>query len=247
MCLREEALCSRLNLTRSNTVSADLEVIFAYGHGLHFAMQNILLPEAKAIYGKWRCEQCPMIYGSEIGTTPGPILRPEEPCTQCGCEEFKYVEYAFNSEEFGITGHMDGVIRVGGKPGLGIMELKSISPHKKFFIDTAPLPEHVNQIQLYMHFSGLRWGTVLYWVKGTQGMEGIGPEYAIHYDPSHVQDVIKNLKALRASIRDPLAVLPDYHKQCPQPGAPRAMRCRVQRECFSDFKFDDLADYSDVF
>lgn len=63
MCPREEIICARNEVVRNDNVSSDLAVTFAHGHGLHWVLQNALLPPTGALVGQWRCLTCALLHG----------------------------------------------------------------------------------------------------------------------------------------------------------------------------------------
>ena len=65
LCAREEVLCSRNDKVRLDSVDADLMMIFEHGNGLHWDLQNRILPQTKTIFGRWLCGACGVYHGGE--------------------------------------------------------------------------------------------------------------------------------------------------------------------------------------
>jgi hypothetical protein len=58
ICPREEVLCAVDKIPRTWKISADLNLIFQHGHGLHHQLQNDIMPAIDVIRGKWVCFGC---------------------------------------------------------------------------------------------------------------------------------------------------------------------------------------------
>ena len=80
VCPRQEVLASRMDIVRREGISPDLGMVFAIGHALHWAMQNIVMAATGRIVGSWRCTWCGEVYGS---LKEGIIPRPDR-CIRCG-------------------------------------------------------------------------------------------------------------------------------------------------------------------
>ena len=60
--------------------------------------------------------------------------------------------------QYRLRGHPDGFLRMAGMPGLGILEVKSISPRGAWEIRSCAKLDHVVQAQCYMWVTGLLCG-----------------------------------------------------------------------------------------
>lgn len=229
ICPREEVLASLLRITRIDKVSADLRMIFGHGTGLHDILQNEILPAAKILYGQWRCEACAKLFGEFDLLKPtqlsGLILCPDK-CT-CGHEEFRYVEARIKSPEWHISGRCDGFLRLPGFHGLGVLEGKSISNKQIASVRNVPKADHLIQCHLYMWLTGLKWGKILYWDKGTHGLKAL-VEHTIEPDA----ELIENLKSILLSIRTGHQTGQLPPRICANNTCERALACAVRKQCF---------------
>jgi hypothetical protein len=239
LCAREEVICTTQQVTRKETLGSDLLLIFLHGTSLHWGLQNYALPELGVLYGQWKCLACGTAAG---GAEPGfpiaekVILRPDK-CSKCGNVSkgrgdlaFQYVEASFVNDEFGLTGHPDGFLVLPGKPGMGILEAKSIGGRGAWEVKSAPHYGHVVQAQAYMWLSGLKWAVILYWAKAEQGVEQSLMEHFIDYDEETVANIKGILKSIPNGVRSGL--LPE--RICAIPTCTRANKCSVAKKCFAE-------------
>jgi hypothetical protein len=231
ICPREEVICTRIKKERTWAISTDLKLIFEHGHGLHARLQDHILPEVGMLQGKWICNGCGLLQGGPVPDDDSPVEswaidRPEN-CEECYATDFRYHEVKFYDEEHRISGHCDGFLNIPPLPGLGILEGKSIGPGWQ--IQNVPKMEHVIQVQTYMWLTGLQWGIILYWIKGNPGMSGI-VEHFVERDENSIDAVKANLR----SIWDGVDGGPMPGRICPKKDCPRAKKCSVSKECFSE-------------
>jgi len=92
-----------------------------------------------------------------------------------------------------ISGRADAIIDIDGKPY--VVEIKSSSQYKFANLDK-PEPDHMKQIQLYLHFFKIPQGILLYEDKNTQDLK----EFPVEYDPFLVQNVLRDFKTLKEQI-----------------------------------------------
>ena len=237
LCAREEVLCSRLDRVRDDNIDADLMMIFEHGHGLHWALQNRVLPLTEALYGRWVCASCGKIHGGQdtwfaddmAEFEARQILRPQK-CS-CGAaltpDNSLYIEQHVKDKAYRLMGHPDGFIRIEGFPGLGVLEVKSISARGAWEVRGCAKLDHVTQAQCYMWMTGCRWGKVLYWDKGAPGMSGL-IEHTVEYDEDHVEAIQNLVRDIWAGIEG--GKLPE--KICGSPDCNRAELCATAKECF---------------
>ena len=252
LCAREEVLCSRNDKVRLDSVDADLMMIFEHGNGLHWDLQNRILPQTKTIFGRWLCGACGVYHGGEEEwETPvevvaeqdaqgklhvfheSQILRPRI-CPNCGVEMTSdnslYQEQWIKEPKFRLAGHPDGFLWLPDMPGPGILEVKSISPRGAYEVRNCAKLDHVTQAQCYMWMAGCQWGKIIYWDKGTVGMKGL-IEHTVEYDEDHVE-------AMQALVGDIWSGVKGQGKLpgriCAKPNCKRAKACSSVEECFAE-------------
>lgn len=122
-----------------------------------------------------------------------------------------------------ISGRADAIIDIEGKPY--VVEIKSIGSYK-FGKLQEPEPDHMKQIQLYMHYFKIQDGILLYEDKDKQNLK----EFVVKYDPFLVQEALEKFKELKGQIDKnvvppiPLDIEPwrceycDYREECQKVG-----------------------------
>jgi len=242
MCAREEVLCVREGVSKEDNISADLMLIFEHGHGLHWDLQNRVLPQTKTLLGRWLCGSCATHHGGEaewdttamVGFEESQLLRPVE-CPNCGApmlpDNSLYQEQWIKDPEYRLAGHPDGFLRLEGMPGLGVLEVKSISPRGAWEVRNCAKLDHVTQAQCYMWMTGCQWGKVLYWDKGTGGMKGL-IEHTIEYDEDHVEAMQNLVRDIWTGVKDKSSKLPE--RICGSPDCNRAELCSCVEPCFRE-------------
>lgn len=240
LCAREEVLCSRSGLIRADNVRADLMMIFEHGNGLHWDLQNRILPKTKTLFGRWLCGACGQFHGGrdEWDTTDmdgfeaEQMLRPIH-CLRCKTpltsDNSLFQEQWVKDPQYRLAGHPDGFLSLEGMPGLGVLEVKSISPRGAWEVRNCAKLDHVTQTQCYMWMTGCQWGKVLYWDKGTGGMKGL-IEHHIEYDEDHVEAMQNLVRDIWAGIEG--GKLPE--RICGSPDCNRAEHCSCPESCFKE-------------
>ncbi len=89
-----------------------------------------------------------------------------------------------------IHGHIDGLIELGGQQG--ILEIKSINANGFDFL-MGPKPEHIYQLNAYMHCLKIPRGALLYECKNSQKLKEfyVGPDEAI------LEDIIRKIRTVQ--------------------------------------------------
>lgn len=234
MCPREEVLCAVHNVVRTQTISVDLNLVFSLGTALHNILQNKVLPAlGEALYGHWRCVSCGLLAVGTGSLLESVILRPKV-CV-CGKSEFIYEELSLRSDQYRLTGHPDGFLKLPEYPGFGILEAKSISERGAWEVKKTPKMDHVIQAQMYMWFTGTQWAQILYWDKGTFGINGL-IEHHVERDDDVLQDILHSIDGLWHSIEAFTTkgekLFPE--RICAVSTCPRAEVCSVAAQCFSE-------------
>jgi len=228
-------LAAQLEITRRDDVDADLNLTFAQGTGMHWVMQNEVLPVlGKVLVGKWQCKVCGEVYGG-LDTEDGNIPMPDS-CTMCeelgespifdGDFRFEFMEQEFINVEYQFTGHNDGFLRLPEADGDGVFELKSCSAYKAKQIKDVPDMGHVAQAQSYMWLTNTRWALLLYWDKGT--FRGPLTEHFVERDEEAIEEIKSMLRSVWEGIET--GELPD--RICTSVDCNRAEECPVAKPCF---------------
>lgn len=234
LCPREEALCARDKVIRYKRLEADSLVTFDHGSGLHWVMQNLILPEIGVLRGRWSCLKCGHLHGSYENK----ISRPST-CAKCGNNDradgsyggsdFLYVECHIANEEYRIKGHPDGFLQLPGMPGLGVLEVKSISPKGAWEVKQVPNMGHTVQVQTYLWLTSLTWAKIVYWDKGAYGVNCL-IEHLVERD----QETIEKIQGLALDIRRGVAGEFMPKRICAVVDCPRAKLCVVRAACFKE-------------
>lgn len=105
-----------------------------------------------------------------------------------------------------VSGRADIIISVEGKPY--VVEVKSISGRMNLAKMTSPMPDHYEQLQLYLHYFKVPKGIVLYVNKDTQELK----EFECNYNNELVKKLLKRFEELKTKIEANIvpARLEDY-------------------------------------
>ena len=93
-----------------------------------------------------------------------------------------------------ITGRADAIISVNGEPH--VLDIKSISGRMNLEKMKEPKIEDCYQIQLYLHYFGIKKGILLYLNKDTQELR----EFPITYNNELVKKLLANFEKLKSKI-----------------------------------------------
>ncbi len=230
MCPREEVLASNLKYVRTRTVEPDLGMIFAHGKALHWVLQNLVVGGTGALLGVWRCADCAKQYGApapNLQEAQSLVRRPK--ACECGCEDFVFREQKFVNEEYRIGGHPDGFLVLGGMPGLGVAEFKSVGPKSAWEVRNTPNLGHVVQVQAYLWLTGLKWGKILYWEKSGFGMQALF-EHTVERDEDSIESIKRVIRGIWNGVKT--GILPE--RPCTSIDCPRAVKCEMKNACFEE-------------
>lgn len=105
-----------------------------------------------------------------------------------------------------ISGRADAVLSINGEPY--ILDIKGISGKLNFQKMEKPMPEHIWQVQLYLHFFNVKKGILLYVNKDTQELK----EFVFEYDKEQVKQLLDWFEKLKKKIEKNLVPLrlPDW-------------------------------------
>lgn len=239
MCAREEVICILEDMERDDSVNSDTMITFGHGTALHNFLQSYLLPQLGVIRGAWKCIEC----GHEVGLVEegkAPIdcivERPEH-CEKCGTmaldehddPNLLFREQFFFDDQSKVGGHNDGFLVLPGRPGVGVLEAKSISQKGATEVRHTPKVEHVIQAQIYMWLTGCKWSIILYWVKGQYGVKCL-IDHVVERD----MDTIKKIKRTANSIWRGAEKKTLPKRICGTSSCARARDCLVRGTCFKE-------------
>lgn len=230
MCPREEVLVRRAQITRRSIIDASLLFAFDAGSEYHWALQNKVLGPLGILLGVWRCTACGRLTGEPRPGTFHPEHQQPCPavCARCHGKDFEYVEQLFRDQEHRVAGHPDGFLRLPGRADLGILEAKSISPNGLKDVRKIPQYNHRLQLHVYLWLTGLQWGTVLYWSKGSWGLDAF-VEHFVERD----ETIVTSLKAQARAVWEALQADTLTERICATPTCSRASDCPVAPMCFA--------------
>lgn len=92
-----------------------------------------------------------------------------------------------------VSGRADAILSLDGEPY--VLDVKSISG-KLNFEKLQPHPEHIWQLQLYLHYFKIKKGILLYVNKDTQELK----EFSIDYDPKIAQELLDWFEKLKKKL-----------------------------------------------
>jgi len=100
-----------------------------------------------------------------------------------------------------ISGRTDAIISLGNE--LYVLDIKSING-MIFGKLESPKEEHINQLQLYLHFFNIPKGIILYVSKDSQELK----EFQVSYNPKIAKELLKGLQDLKTKIESNTVPLP---------------------------------------
>ncbi|MDI6603045.1 MAG: PD-(D/E)XK nuclease family protein [Patescibacteria group bacterium] len=93
-----------------------------------------------------------------------------------------------------ISGRADIILKVGGERY--VVDVKSISGRMNLTKMERPMPEHYEQVQLYLHFFKIKKGILLYVNKDTQELK----DFVFDYDGYLIEKLLKRFENLKLKI-----------------------------------------------
>lgn len=157
-------------------------LIFENGHGFHNRMEKLFRDAGVLI-----ADELP-IKSEELKISGRSDAIIKDPEYIVGDDDPSISLAGFNGETL-YEGPRDAVI---------IIELKSIGDNGFNRLTREPKLEHVKQLQLYLHLTGLKRGVLLYENKNTQELK----EFKVDYDPVIAEEVIHKVKTIHAHMTD---------------------------------------------
>lgn len=240
LCPREIALRKDVGLVESieNRPEPSLAWIFGIGTAMHTQFQEEWLKSLGPVFqGWWRCKDCNRLHrGPEVDApalSHGWIPAPDK-CEGCGSTAgFRYEELEFHNEEYGLTGHCDGVLVWGDRTE--IFELKTVNgyafDHREPY-SGGPDPKHVIQANAYMWMSGIPNVRIVY---QTKQMDTTFEEALHEHELSMDDAIVGRIKLLlsdAAKARSGDGHMFNRHVECKTARSKKAKRCPVGTLCF---------------
>jgi hypothetical protein len=113
----------------------------------------------------------------------------------------KRAEVPVFDEEYEIRGHADGIVDFSGVNG--VLEIKSMNTNQ-FFSAFEPKPEHLVQVNIYMHCLGIPRACLLYECKDSQELK----EFYVKQDLSILNPILEKIRFVQDCLRTGTAPLP---------------------------------------
>ncbi len=106
-----------------------------------------------------------------------------------------------------FRGRADGILKLDGENY--VLEMKSISPYGFQTLTDMPKPEHMKQIQIYMHYFNISKGIILMENKANQDIK----EFIVEKNEQIVQKLIEDFTKLKHMVsQDIVPLIPDKSK-----------------------------------
>jgi hypothetical protein len=103
-------------------------------------------------------------------------------------------EVPVESKEYGIIGHTDGILLIGGVKG--ILEIKSMNANT-FYSTYEPKEEHLIQVNIYMFCTGIERACLLYECKDDQALK----EFYVKQDRAILDPILKKIQTVQECLR----------------------------------------------
>lgn len=199
---------------RGRHIDTNLQRVFDIGHAVHGMYQNDYL--GSVLYGNWeRYNKETNEFETQLGHRPQG-------------KNWTYVEPTIHNDEYDITGHTDGILRINDEWYL--LEIKSANDASWSFMN-APREAHQKQAQLYLHSKLIGFehiepkGVVFLYVNKNTSKE---KEYLVYKDDTKIKPIFEGLAKFYSCLEK--QELPD--KVCLRRKCPRANDCPAQELCF---------------
>lgn len=174
-----------------------LQLVFDMGHAIHDIVQGYFW-DIGVLKGDYYCLACDK-YANDV-------LAPAR-CPNCDASRrhLQYKEIQLKDEEHGIRGRTDGILLLDGEEH--IMDIKSIAnraaktSERQFCfedLEHGPKEDHVVQLNVYMHISGVHRGHLLYVAKNDHMIKS----FAIPYDSKVLEPYFQEIKYLQGLATD---------------------------------------------
>lgn len=235
-CSRYALLTEVHEIYARNTPELPLEIIFAWGKGLHWVAQNELFGSNPAFLGTWRCTGCGHRVGpSELlrGAEWTPVAKP--PPHHPHDSDWTYEEVLLVDPELKLQGHPDGYL-LEEDGSISVLEFKSIGGQGAAAIAKAPKSEHVSQVHAYFHLTGFSRARIIYFDKGRYGLESV-TEHIVERDELKMAEILGPIRETRRLLPmwtgENREILPKRIAACAKHTLKRARNCLCREECWA--------------
>jgi hypothetical protein len=216
LCPREEVLRHFHQVIRTEVIPAKTQITFDFGNAFNDLVQN-------RWFGKWG-----WLVGDWISPCGKEYFNCKKPakCDQCNSDVFTYRELSVENRELGLSGHTDGIIE--NDLARKLVELKTCNSRNFIYITQTlnkPLPQHVDQIQVYFYLFKVFSGAIVYLNKDDSNWV----QFSQTYNESMVKRLLEKPKAIRRGIAT--KVVPK-REICDDKDCSRAKACPVKKICF---------------
>jgi len=158
---------------------------------------------------------------------PSGVDDPKKDCGQCQYwGRWRYIEMSADVPEWGILGHVDGIIEKDGEDC--ILDIKTMNPFTFAKLDAA-IEKHVSQVNIYMWGAGLKKAFLLYMNKSSGEMK----TFEVPFLQPIINRVKRRITSVNKAVKDleaPMGVC-DHHRD------ERAKSCQYSDICFKDVEY----------
>ena len=191
-CVRKLAY-NYYGLGKDRKIKPDLRRVFDNGDHMHLRYTGYF-ENLNILYGAWECKNplCKKIFGEneKLG-----IQKPVIKCDNCGCDEYKYIEVTAGNDEYMISGHIDGILKLGGE--YSVIDYKSMHANQ-FTSLNEPMDKHIIQVEIYLWLLDLKTGFLLYENKDSQKIK----LFEVVYNEDLIAKILKRLEAIRDIVKN---------------------------------------------
>lgn len=122
-----------------------------------------------------------------------------------------------------LSGHIDGIVCFNGDHFL--LEIKSINHFQFERLNSRPLEEHIQQINLYMFYRDIDKGVIIYKNKNTAALK----EFVVKKDDEIVQELLAKFERIDSCVKTGNLPKRPYHRD-----DWHCQYCQFQKICWSD-------------
>lgn len=167
--------------------------------------------------------------GNRIHSMFQEIMKKWDGKTHIKSEHYFQVPLTKDDPNIIFSGSIDD-IHMYPNVGMVIVEYKSINGFAIKYLNGKPKPEHIAQIQMYMHYTGIQKGVVVYINKNTSEIE----EYRLKYDKEEAMKWIEFIKDTQYNYVDKLELPPIPDDGCHNKSSFPCSYCKYKKICYEN-------------